>query len=49
MTYFAVQTVLLMTWFYKEWGTKIAKTWNNIIPPPNGKLVENNFIIPQFY
>ena len=35
----AVQTVLPMTWFYREWNTKIAKTWNDMMRPPNGKCV----------
>ena len=46
----AVQIVLPMTGFYREWSTKIAKTWNDIIPLPNGKCVLKSimFSVPQF-
>ena len=46
----AVQIVLPMTWFYREWSTKIAKTWNYIIPSSNGKCVLKSvmFSVPQF-
>ena len=39
-----------MTWFYREWSTKIAKTLNDIIPSPNGKCVLKSimFSVPQF-
>ena len=46
----AVQIVLPMTWFYREWNTKTAKTWNDMIPSPNGKYVLKSimFSVPQF-
>ena len=46
----AVQIVLPMTWLYREWKTKIGKTWNDIIPSPNGKCVLKSimFSVPQF-
>ena len=49
-TFSAVQIVLPMTWFYRKWSTKIVKTWNDIIPSPNGKcfLKSIMFSVPQF-